>query len=49
VEAGHRLITLYKSGHGQFILSTPYIMENPDAHPAADRLLISLVRFAQRM
>lgn len=41
------LIALYKAGEGCFILSTPYILENLDAHPAADRLLLNLVRYTQ--
>ncbi|MFB3787636.1 MAG: sugar-binding domain-containing protein [bacterium] len=41
------LIALYKHGAGCFILSTPSILENRDAHPAAGRLLLNLVRYAQ--
>jgi hypothetical protein len=41
------LIASYNSGKGRFILSTPYVLENLDTHPAADRLLLNLVRFAQ--
>jgi hypothetical protein len=41
------LIALYKSGEGRLILSTPYILENLDSHPAADRLLLNLIRHAQ--
>ena len=41
------LIGAWHSGKGRFILSTPYILENLDTHPAADRLLVNLVRYGQ--
>ncbi len=41
------LMGAWKSGQGRFILSTPYILENLDAHPAADRLLVNLINYAQ--
>lgn len=41
------LIAAYKSGQGRLILSTPRILENLDSHPAADRLLVNLIRYAQ--
>jgi len=41
------LVAAYRSGEGRFILSTPYILENLDAHPAADRLLLNLIRYAR--
>lgn len=41
------IVALYKSGEGRLILSTPYILENLDLHPAADRLLLNLIRHAQ--
>ena len=41
------LIALYKSGEGWFILNTPSIVENLDVHPAADRLLVNLIHYAQ--
>ncbi|HEY3320054.1 MAG TPA: glycoside hydrolase family 2 TIM barrel-domain containing protein [Planctomycetota bacterium] len=41
------LMAAYKSGEGRFILSTPYILENLGTHPAADRLLVNLIRYAQ--
>ncbi len=40
------LIGVWRSGEGRFVLSTPYILENLDVHPAADRLLANLVRYA---
>ena len=40
------LIGAWHSGEGRFILSTPYILENLDMHPAADRLLANLVRYS---
>ncbi len=42
------LMAMYKSGKGRIVLSTPYILENLDAHPAADRLLANLIRYAQQ-
>jgi hypothetical protein len=41
------LIARYHSGSGNLILSTPRILEHLAAHPAADRLLVNLVRYAQ--
>lgn len=41
------LIGMYKAGPGRIILSTPFVLENLDQHPAADRLLLNLVRYAQ--
>ena len=41
------LIAAYRSGQGRFILSAPYLLENLDRHPAADRMLLNLVSFAQ--
>jgi len=41
------LIAIYRSGAGRLILNTPYVLENLDSHPAADRLLVNLVRYAQ--
>jgi hypothetical protein len=41
------LIASYRSGRGRFVLSTPYLLENLGAHPAADRLLMNLIRFAR--
>ena len=40
------LIAAYRSGAGRSILSTPHILENLDLHPAADRLLVNLIRYA---
>ena len=41
------LMAAYQTGEGRFILSTPHLLENLDAHPAADRLLLNLIRYAQ--
>ena len=41
------LIAMYKVSKGRMILSTPRILENLDSHPAADRLLLNLIRYAQ--
>jgi len=38
---------MYKVGPGRIILNTPFVLENLDQHPAADRLLLNLVRYAQ--
>ncbi len=42
------LMGAYRHGAGTLFLSTPYILDNLDAHPAADRLLINLIRHAQK-
>ena len=42
------LLGAYRHGAGQLILSTPHILENLNLHPAADRLLVNLVHYAQR-
>ena len=41
------LLAAYRHGAGQIILSTLHLVENLDAHPAADRLLLNLIRYAQ--
>ncbi|HUU96413.1 MAG TPA: glycoside hydrolase family 2 TIM barrel-domain containing protein [Phycisphaerae bacterium] len=41
------LIGAWRSGEGRFILSTPYVLENLDDHPAADRLLVNLIQYSQ--
>jgi hypothetical protein len=41
------LIAMYKQGAGRMVLSTPYVLENLGVHPAADRLLLNLVHYAQ--
>jgi Glycosyl hydrolases family 2, sugar binding domain/Glycosyl hydrolases family 2/Glycosyl hydrolases family 2, TIM barrel domain len=40
------LVAAYGHGQGKIILSTLHLMENLDAHPAADRLLLNLVGYA---
>jgi hypothetical protein len=40
------LIAAYRSGKGRFILNTPNILGNLASHPAADRLLVNLIRYA---
>jgi hypothetical protein len=40
------LIAAYRAG-GRLILSTPYLLENLERHPAADRLLVNLIHYAQ--
>jgi hypothetical protein len=41
------LIAAYRLGRGRLLVSTPYILENVGEHPAADRLLVNLIRYAQ--
>jgi hypothetical protein len=40
------LLGSYKFGAGQFVVNTFPILENVDRHPAADRLLLNLIRHA---
>lgn len=40
------LVSSYPFGTGRFLLSSLRILENLDAHPAADRLLLNLIRYA---
>ena len=42
------MMAVYKLGAGRFILNTLRIRENLGSHPAADRLLNNLLRFAAR-
>jgi hypothetical protein len=42
------MLAVYHLGEGRFILNTLHIRENLGTHPAADRLLPNLVRFAAR-
>jgi hypothetical protein len=41
------LIGVWNKGAGRFILSTPAVLGNLDAHPAADRLLVNLILYSQ--
>jgi hypothetical protein len=41
-------LLIYPVGKGRVIVSTLRILENPGKHPAADRLLINLVNFADK-
>jgi hypothetical protein len=41
------LIGAYRHGAGKFILSTPYILQHLGAHPAADRLMLNIIRHAE--
>ena len=41
------LMGVYHVGAGSLILSTLPLIENLDAHPAADRLLVNLIQYAQ--
>jgi hypothetical protein len=42
------LVSVYNLGGGRFILNTLRIRENLGRHPAADRLLVNLLRYAAR-
>jgi len=42
------LVAAYWHDRGKIILSTLQLEENLDAHPATDRLLLNLIRRAQR-
>jgi hypothetical protein len=42
------LIAAYRLGAGRVILSTPRLLANLDAHPAADRMLVNLIAYARR-
>ncbi len=41
------LIAAFKAGEGRVILSTPYLLENLDTHPTADRMLVNLIRYGK--
>jgi hypothetical protein len=43
------MIGLYRFGEGRFLLNTFKVLENVDAHPAADRLLLNMLRYAAGM
>lgn len=40
------MVGLYRYGSGRFILNTLHVLENVGVHPAADRLLLNLIRWA---
>jgi hypothetical protein len=40
-------VAAYQHSAGRIILSTLHLVENLDSHPAADRLLLNLIRYAQ--
>jgi len=40
------LLGSYRFGEGRFVLNTFPVLENLDAHPAADRLLLNLIGYA---
>jgi hypothetical protein len=42
------IVAVYRFGAGEFILNSLRIREHLGAHPAADRLLLNLLRFAAR-
>jgi hypothetical protein len=40
------IVAVHEFGEGRFILNTLLIRENLGMHPAADRLLVNLLRYA---
>ncbi len=38
----------YRFGHGRFFINTLRILENLDINPAADRMLMNIIRYAQK-
>jgi hypothetical protein len=42
------MLAVYQLGEGRIILNTLLIRENLGTHPAADRLLLNLLRYAAR-
>ena len=40
------LVLGYRFGEGMFVINTLGILENVGRHPAADRLMLNLVRYA---
>ena len=45
--ASGALVAAYDFGAGRFVINSLRILENLDVHPAADRLLLNLMRYAQ--
>jgi hypothetical protein len=41
------LVGAYPFGAGRFVMNTLRVLEHLDSHPAADRLLLNLVRYGQ--
>ncbi len=42
------LVGTYQFGAGRLVLNTMRVLEHVDQHPAADRLLVNLIRYAQQ-
>ena len=42
------LVGCYPFGAGRFVVNTLPVLENLDVHPAADRLLLNMISYAQR-
>ena len=42
------MLSVHKLGAGRFLLNTLRLRDNLDTHPAADRLLLNLLRYAAR-
>jgi hypothetical protein len=42
------LVSVHTLGAGRFILNTLHVRENLDRNPAADRLLLNMLRYAAR-
>jgi hypothetical protein len=46
--AAGTMLSVYRFGAGRIILNTFNVLDNVDKHPAADRLLMNLIRYAAR-
>jgi Glycosyl hydrolases family 2, sugar binding domain/Glycosyl hydrolases family 2, TIM barrel domain/Glycosyl hydrolases family 2 len=46
--AAGTMLAIYRFGAGEIILNTFNILNNVDEHPAADKLLLNLIRYATR-
>ena len=42
------MLAIYRFGAGEIVLNTFNILNNVDQHPAADNLLLNLIRYAAR-
>ena len=46
--AAGTMLSAYKVGEGRIVLNTFNILDNVDKHPAADRLLLNLLEYAEK-
>jgi hypothetical protein len=42
------MLGVYRFGAGRIVLNTLNILDNVDKHPAADRLLLNIIKYAAR-